>query len=50
MKVFVAIITEDGCNPRVGGVFDTEEKAERYAKQQEEDWSAEWYVEEWEVG
>jgi hypothetical protein len=49
MKVFVVIVTEDGCDPRIGLVCNSEEKANAYGRQQEKDWGAEWYVEEWMV-
>lgn len=49
MKIFVVVVTEDGCRPRIGLVCRSEEKAMAYGRQQEEDWSASWYVEEWEV-
>jgi hypothetical protein len=49
MKVFVVKITEDCFDSYVGGVFSTEGKANDYGRSQEEEWSAEWSVEEFEV-
>ncbi len=49
MKVFAVMITEDCCDPYIGGVFSTEDKANDYGHSQEEEWSAEWSVEEFEV-
>ena len=49
MEVYVVVVTEDGCKPRVGRVFRSEEKAIAYGRQQEEDWGAFWHIAEREV-
>ena len=49
MKVFVVVVTEDCCKPRVGLVSRSEEEATTYGRKMEEDWGAFWHIEEWEV-
>ena len=49
MKVFVVVVTEDGCDPRVGLVSRSEDEARAYGQKMEEDWGAFWHIEEWEV-